>query len=766
MKLENSSSLPEPASLLRAYESLTFGTLVLTPQGLVCWLNPQWCASTGYSAAELLHRSAADFLSGMAANDFLDLLQSVVRTEAPTCGESAWRTKSGADFIAEHTITPIRNAAGHISHLLLTTQDITARRHVEESLLASEFWLKQSQRIAGIGSYVLDLATGFWTSSETLDGIFGIDPGFCRDVDGWASLIHPAERQAMADYFRLEVIGQRKQFNREYRIVRPSDGQTRSVHGLGELVLNSSGTPVQMLGTIQDITDRKLAELALRESEHRYRTIFESSRDALLIADSQTGMLMDANPAAQALVGYSLEQILTFHHSQLHPPEDAASSRANFERDRREPGITEHVVLRPDGVRIPVEIAASPMLGPGGRALILGAFRDISERKREQRERERLEEHLQQSQKLESIGRLTGGVAHEFNNLLTVVNGYSAMLLHAIGPHDPFRRYVEQILKAGEQGASLTAQLLAFSRKQVIQLRPIDLNAVVQDAEQLIHQLVGEDIEFITQLEPALAPVVADPIQIHQVLMNLASNARDAMPGGGTLIIRTANAPTLPESVLLSVTDTGIGMDDETRKRIFEPFFTTKELGKGTGLGLATIHGIMHQVGGRIEVETQPGQGASFTCYLPATHDPITGPRIEQTPAVSHRASATILLVEDQEGVRSLIRTILIEDGYRVLDAADGLEALTLAAGHPAGIDLLITDLQMPKMSGRELAGRLRQTRPETKVLLISGHTSEAVASESTLEAGVSFLPKPFTPSALAARVRELLAITGASKQP
>ena len=394
---------------------------------------------------------------------------------------------------------------------------------------------------------------------------------------------------------------------------------------------------------------------------------------------------------------------------------------------------------------------------------------ELAERERMEKEKTNIEQQLRQAHKMEAIGKLAGGVAHDFNNLVTIITGYSDMLLSRIGPENSTRRELEQIKKAGDRAHSLTRQLLAFSRRQMLQPKVLDLNAVVTNLEPMLQRLIGENIELVIELKPGLGQVKADPGQIEQVIMNLAINARDAMPQGGKLLLDTDNVeldeayalqhiPTQPGSyVRLAVSDTGCGMDAATQSRIFEPFFTTKEQGKGTGLGLSTVYGIVKQSGGYIWVYSEGGQGTTFKIYLPRVVAPA-----DSVPPVTHWSSLpqgreTVLLVEDEPEVRWLVRDMLQHLGYTVLEARHGIEAQVLSIQHAGPIHLLITDVVMPQMSGREIAEQLTSEHPETKVLYMSGYTDDAVVRHGVLAAEIAFLQKPFTPEALARKVREVL---------
>jgi nitrogen-specific signal transduction histidine kinase/ActR/RegA family two-component response regulator len=406
----------------------------------------------------------------------------------------------------------------------------------------------------------------------------------------------------------------------------------------------------------------------------------------------------------------------------------------------------------------------------GGRPkYFIGVIEDISGRKQAEAALKRSEEQLRQSQKLEAIGRLAGGLAHDFNNILTAITGYSDLVLRRLGSVDPLRRSVEEIRRAAERAASLTHQLLAFSRKQMMQVKVLDLNAVVAEMESFLRRLIGEDIQLVTSLDPDLRRVKADPGQIEQVIMNLVVNARDAMPQGGRLRIETKDVslsePYLDDAgsvesgdyVVLSIADTGIGMNSEIKQKIFEPFFTTKEEGKGTGLGLAMVYGIVKQSGGSIRVHSEAGAGTTFMVYLPAVEEFVkaqsNGSRHIEAPG----GTETVLLVEDEDMVRELVVEVLETEGYTVFSARRGAEALRLCAEQIMPINLLITDVVMPEMSGRELAEHLTARHPEIKVLFISGYTDDAIFRHGVQESNVAFLQKPFTTSELAAKVRSVL---------
>jgi PAS domain S-box-containing protein len=546
-----------------------------------------------------------------------------------------------------------------------------------------------------------------------------------------------------------------------------------TLRGLGPFVASTPTHNLALLQTFMGLlatsalvlaalmTERKAAEAALSVSEAHYRLLFERNPAPLWVYDIETLAFLAVNEAAVRHYGYSREEFLGLTLEDIRPAEDVPRLRdqvANREEGLVEAGEWRH--RKKDGTIIHVEITRHTLTF-AGRAASLAIALDVTRRKS-------LESQLLQAQKMEAIGRLAGGVAHDFNNLLTIIFGSSDVLLEDLSRDYRHRAEVEEIMRAARRAASLTRQLLAFSRRQLLELQVLDLNGLVANLEGMLRRLIGEDVEFRTVLTPARGTVLADPGQLEQVIMNLAVNARDAMPQGGKLTIETAAAdldessaqahiPVIAGSyMMLAVSDTGTGMDAETKARLFEPFFTTKEKGKGTGLGLATVYGIVKQSGGYIWVYSEPRHGTTFKIYLPRIEaDPE--PLAPKAAPVSLRGSETVLVVEDEEAVRSLIRTVLETRGYVVIAAEAGEEALRLANAHDGVIHLLVTDVVMPGMSGRDLAQHLAPVRREMKALYLSGYTDDAIVQHGVLEPGIAFLQKPFMPQELARKVREVL---------
>ena len=509
---------------------------------------------------------------------------------------------------------------------------------------------------------------------------------------------------------------------------------------------------------------RQRSEKAMREAQERFISIYQSSKDAIAYS-TLDGLLLEVNDSFVKLTGCAREELLTKTYQTLTPTEYRKREAEIVQKIIRtgEPAEYEKEFLRKDGSRVAVSLTVFIVKGPRGRLGGLAAIiKDITERKS-------LESQLRQAQKMEAIGQLTGGIAHDFNNLLTVINGYSELTLQLLKADDPLRSNLEQIKEAGERAASLTRQLLAFSRRQVLEPKVLDLNAVVTNLEKMLTRMIGEDIDLVATLTPGLGRVKADPGQIEQVIMNLAVNARDAMSNGGRLTIETANME-LDENfaqrhvvvkpgryVMLAVSDTGCGMDAETQRRIFEPFFTTKEIGKGTGLGLATVYGIVKQSGGSIWVYSEVGQGTTFKVYLPRVEEEPDAVLPSAVRETSLKGTETILLIEDDEPLRKLALSILRRGGYTVLAASDRTEALQLCGRHQGPIHLMLADVVMPGMSGREFADKLAQIRPDMKVLLMSGYTDDTITRHGALVEEVAFLQKPFTTYGLLSKVREVL---------
>ncbi len=529
----------------------------------------------------------------------------------------------------------------------------------------------------------------------------------------------------------------------------------------------------KVLISVSDITERKRAEEGLRAAEAKYRTLVEQLPLVTYALDRKSGAVIYVSPQIEGLLGYPAAAWLDNNeqwYSMLHPDDrDDVLAATEAAHTRGEAFSGEYRLVANDGRVVWVRDEATVVQDEQGRPLFAQGFLlDVSDQYAAREARNRLESELRQAQRLEAIGRLAGGIAHDFNNMLAVIIGFAKLLLRDLAAEDPRREKAEQIARAGERAAALTQQLLAFSRRQLLTPQTLNLNEVIADVRRLLDRLIGEDIRLEVVLDPALGNVTADAGQLEQVIVNLVVNARDAMPTGGRLTIKTTNLDadesdpagdgTHRSGVMLVISDTGPGMDDSTRAQAFDPFFTTKETGKGTGLGLATVYGIVTQSGGSIRIDSTPGHGTTFTIQLPRTDSPeLSAIGSAGASEESLEGSETILLVEDDDGVRALVTDVLERHGYRVLVAALPSEAIAIAASDAGEIELLLTDVVMPEMSGRELCETLTASRPMLRTLYMSGYTDEELGHRGVLDEGVALIQKPFEPTALAHKLREIL---------
>jgi len=668
----------------------------------------------------------------------------------------------------EVTTTPVLDEEGRVVGTVHLMKNITERKRDEEALRFSEEKFSKIYQTSPAGITISSLEDGRYI--EVNDAFLRII-GFVRDeIIGRTSIelkiwANPDDRA----HFVTELKRKGYVRNRE-TVLRKKSGELINALISSE-VIEIAGEKSILSATL-DITDRKKVEESLRVSEERYRSLVESSSDAILLLDLERRIL-SCNPAFSKLFGYERDEIVGKSAQILHPSEDSFRSfgehyypvihQNGFFRGELE-------LIRKDGEKICVEEAISAIRSPDGTISgYVAILRDMTEKKRMEQEKSLLEEQLRQSQKMEAIGILAGGVAHDFNNLLTVIQGNCEMILFDLSENHPLKRGIEQISGAAHRAANLTRQLLAFSRRQILEPKVFDLNEVIKNLDKMLRRIIGEDIQLITVPARDLGKVRADPSQIEQVILNLVVNARDAMPKGGTLTIETANveldehyarthASVLPgRYVMLSVTDTGVGMTPEVAEKIFEPFFTTKEKGKGTGLGLSTVYGIIKQSGGNIWLYSEPGRGATFKIYLPRVDEPPEELAERKEVSEIPRGRETVLLVEDDENVRTMTAKMLTRYGYRVLMAIDGPQAIRLFEKEKDSIDLILTDVVMPSMGGREMVKQIQRLRPEVKVIYMSGYTDNAIAHHGILEEGIDYIQKPFTLESLLNRVRELL---------
>jgi PAS domain S-box-containing protein len=550
---------------------------------------------------------------------------------------------------------------------------------------------------------------------------------------------------------------------REEFVNKRRDGQLVTVETSVSSVLDSEGRRVGFIAVQDDITRRKRAEMEMRKSAERFRSLIENAQDIITVIDPQ-GVFLFQSPASRRLLGRSPEEFVGRNAFEFVHPEDAAGVQEALRRVVESPDLPQTALFRfrhADGSWRMLEGIGRLLTGEDPPQLVVNS-RDVTDRRA-------LEDQLRLAQKMEAIGALAGGIAHDFNNVLTAIIGYGTLLASRLASDPSGSEEIDEILRASERAAGLTRQLLAFSRRQVLEPVVLSVNDLIADFEKLLKRLIREDVELVTRLDSSVGNVRADPGQLEQVVMNLVVNGRDAMPGGGRLTIETANVD-LDEAyaqrhasvrpgryIMVAVSDTGTGMDAETQARIFEPFFTTKEKGEGTGLGLSTVYGIVKQSGGNIWVYSEPGKGTTFKVYFPRVDEIAAEGVPHSADSLPGVGTETILLVEDELSIRALAKRVLEERGYRVLEAGSGKDALERIRGEEGQIHLLLTDLVMPDMGGTELASRLEDKHPTIRVLFMSGYTDDGVVRNGLLGPGRAFLQKPFTPTILARKVREIL---------
>jgi len=817
----------------------------------------------GYSLDELRQLPPGGLRPPAGQADFARFLEQV-RTQGWALAETVHQRKDGSTFPVEVSTRRIELDGG--TYLLAIIRDITARHRAEAALRESEEVFRALSRSSPLGVFMTSRDGRFEYTNPRCREIFGLT--FGQSVgDGWKNAIHPDDRDRVAETWTAKIRAAQP-VNLEFRVRQPGSAR-RWVHLRGDVRLAEDGTPQGYVGTVEDITARKQAETAIRDSEQRYRSLVETAPD-VIFAVTPAGNIASLNPAFTKLTGRPVQEWVGRPFAPLVHPDDLPRAMAALQTilagqpvaglelrtanaagdyllgeytitpqragDRivGALGIARDITARKQAEETIKRLAAFPQSNPNpvlefsaageilycnaaatalaralgfaepaamlpldtaaivaeclktnqsrtrlefpcGPRIISWSFYPLADRgvvhcyAGDVTDRHQLEAQIRQSQKMQAVGQLAGGIAHDFNNLLNVIIGYGELALAKMDPASPFYKHVSEMKKAGERAAGLTRQLLAFSRKQIIEPKILDLNAVVSDLYQMLRRLVREDIEIVFRPAANLGRVKADPTQLEQVITNLVVNARDAMPQGGKLTIATglatfdaAYAQTHPDVapghyVRLSIRDTGIGMTDEVKARLFEPFFTTKPLGQGTGLGLATCYGVIKQSGGHITVESKVGQGTVFHVYLPRIAEEAARKDGEESTAVLPVGRETILLVEDEEAVRQMAELMLTELGYTVLAAANGEEALRVAREKGSAIQLLVTDVVMPRLSGKQLADTLRQQHPTLKVLFVSGYTADAIAHDGVLDPGVAFLNKPFQSFMLARKIREVL---------
>jgi PAS domain S-box-containing protein len=738
--------------------------MLLGEHGTILEMNP---AGVRMIEADSLHQATQARFELLVTEDhrtaFRRLTEKVFRGESGTLEFQVTGLKGGRRWLETHA-TPLRGEQGQVTAMLSITRDITERRQAEAALRASE------ERFRELAETIEDV---FWISDPARRQVFYVSPAYekvwgrsCQSFfeaphTGLES-IHPEDADRVV---RVATARETEgAYDEEYRIVRP-DGQVRWVRDRAFPVRNAAGQLERIVGVARDVTERRTAQAELERREEHFRLLIENASDLITVINNQ-GVIRYQSPAARRVLGYAPEELIGRSAFEFIHPQDATPAAAAIQRamtDPSAPVTVEYRFRHKNGQWRTLQSVGRDIPAHAPDGFLVVNSRDVTETRQ-------LEEQFRQAQKMEAIGQLAGGVAHDFNNMLAVITGYANLLLERATLEADAADYLKQVSAAAERASSLTRQLLLFSRRQIMQPRDLDLNEVVKNLSRMLQRIIGEDVRLQLRLHPAPLVTHADAGMLDQVLMNLAVNARDAMPDGGLLVIETAErtvddqfARQQPDAtpgryVCLSVSDTGTGIPPEVLPRIFEPFFTTKEPGKGTGLGLATVFGIVKQHQGWLAVTSPPGRGATFQICLPArSHTGDTAARAA-TQVRPRGGSETILVVEDEPAVRGMMRAVLQSHGYQVLEAASGLEALNLWQHHQQAVALLLIDLVMPSgLSGQELARRLQADRPQLKVIFVSGYSTETAGRDLHLRTGENFVPKPFAPDQLLEPVRRAL---------
>jgi len=732
----------------RVVEAIPEGIWVVNPQGQTVFSNRRMAEILGVEYESMPEQSCFGCV-------YPHELEEAQRHFARTLGgdrrpfDFRLRRGDGSPIWVSISCMPVCDDSGAPVALLGLFADISERKQAEAALKESEERFRHMADTAPVMLWVTDTEKQFTFVNKTWLDFTG------RALDqelgsGWAAGVYPDDLQRCFEVF-TNAFDSRRSFQLEMRL-RRADGEFRSILCSGVPRFLRGGDFAGYIGSDIDITDL--------QSEERFRQLAENIDQVFWMLDLDKGEVLYVSPAFERIWGRSpapLYQNRGWLTESVHQ-DDLEKLTAFLTKVKAGAAAESYRIVRPDGSVRWIEDRAFPICDSEGKPYrVAGIAEDVTSRRE-------LEEELRQAHKMEAVGRLAGGVAHDFNNLLTIIGGYSQMLLDEIGGADPKRDRLEPILSAANRASSLTRQLLAFSRRKVLQPKVVNPNHVLTNMQALLRPLIGENIVVKTRLDPGVGRILVDPHQIEEIVMNLAANSRDAMPNGGEFTIETGRArpAEVPHEtgarrterwVRVTIRDTGCGMDDRTREHAFEPFFTTKGIGKGTGLGLSTVYGIVRQNNGEIHLSSAPGKGTTFDLYFPAVRGKETESEPPSSQYANSQASGTILVAEDEPALRALVKATLEQSGYTVVEATDGYDAVRIIEQHGGEIHLLLTDVIMPLMNGHELAARLKAIRPDTQVLYMSGYTDDVLAFHGISSPGIAFIQKPFTPSELIARV-------------
>ena len=753
------------------------GVIVCNKYGRINMLNPVAERLTGWTQDEALGRTIEEVFVIVNEDSRKTVENPVSRVLAEglvvgLANHTLLITPDGREFPIADSGAPVFDDEKNIIGVVLVFRDQTEERRAESALRHSNQLLMRAEEMANMGCWQFDLTERTFWASDSAKKIYGLDQKSQLIAD--VQKIPLPEYRERLDQAIKDLIEDGNEYDIEFRIQRPTDNAVLDIHSRAEYTAQDN----RIFGLIQDITSKKLAEEQLQESQSRYFSLFHNNHAVMLLIDPETEQVVDANPAAVAFYGWSHDELVGKKIYEIN-----TLSRDQLKREMEKVILNNKDYFQfthrlADGSRRDVEIFTGA-IRISGKNCLYSIVHDITDRKIAEEQRQHLQEQLMQAQKLESVGLLAGGIAHDLNNLLSPILGYSDLLLLDLAEDDSRKEYVQSISQAGIRARELVHQLLAFGRKQTLVMETVELNHLIATFIQLLRRTVREDIQITTEFCKNSCVVRVDTGQIEQVIMNLLVNAQDAMPDGGKIILETAkvaldddyariHTDVVPgKFVMMAITDTGSGMSEDTRQQIFSPFFTTKKKGKGTGLGLATVYGIVKQHGGHIWVYSEPDQGTTFKVYLPAVEEkaavvPAAEKKQEQD---APSGSEMIMVVEDNEMVRQMTVDILVRRGYEVLSAAGGDECLAKIKEHSRPIELLVTDVVMPEMNGKELYKKAQKLLPSLKVLYMSGYTENVIAYRGVLEDGVNFIQKPFNPAGLAIKVREALDAVVASEE-